>query len=93
MAKINIEYDTVAKTCLVTQDGVAVANVADICLYRMHKGDYSLGMVQREEDEANDTVTYRQTMAADIAATPEAARMALVNEMRDLLQAQTGQGE
>ena len=92
MAKIVIEFDTVAKTCAVALDGRAMADVTELNIGRDECGDpadgfkYRLTVRQGSADKANGTRTTMTTYASAGGADPEVVhpvdRPALADELR-----------
>lgn len=69
MAKISIEFDTVAKTMSATIDGKAVDNVISASLYKsMYSDDeneFRCSLVTMTKDKADDICTYTQVSASE----------------------------
>ena len=64
MAKIQIEYDTVEKTCSLLQDAKELSNVKSFSLYhdggktKEGKPTFMMDCSMSEKDDDNDMITY-----------------------------------
>ena len=61
--KINLEYDTVAKTLSMTQDGVAT-EMPHYVSFSKYEKEYEMSMEFHEEDQGNKTHTFTMVRAS-----------------------------
>lgn len=57
MAKINIEFDTVAKTATFTKDGKVIPDVESCAVYKDYDGKFFISVHSSSYDEDNDMRT------------------------------------
>lgn len=74
MAKIVIEFDTVAKSMTVTRDGEAVDNVVGAYLGQSYDRpkEFRCEVMTHAEDEASGVCVYTRLVAAELATAAEA---------------------
>jgi hypothetical protein len=75
MAKIQVEYDTVEKTCAVSVDGTALANVVGVQfgLGYGKKGEYRCEVMQMAESEDDDMYAMTRIVAGEDGSLSQAA--------------------
>lgn len=73
MAKVNVEYDTVAKTANVTIDGQAMKNLANLMVYCDYMDEdepkFCLEMASMEYDKEHDMRKINRVMANKLEKT------------------------
>ena len=84
MAKINIEFDTINKTCTASMDGKVIEDFCGGSFYMGYDEKWACNLSSRTEDEDNDVVKYTGLMAKaevpkDLEATRKAAETYLCN--------------
>lgn len=65
MAKIVVEFDTVAKTASATIDGTVVNNFKCVNVYQNYKDDFSIEIMSGEMDKNNEIHYMTRVCASD----------------------------